>query len=72
MGGWDFVEDRIRVLLRPGQELRYVGRPRSPSPSTGSLKRHLAEQKALVEEAVGRAAPVEATATASPGAEHPD
>jgi len=76
MGGWDFVEDRLRPLLKAKQELRFIGRPRSPSPSTGSLKRHMAEQKALVEEAIGGTkpadAPVEATAATSPIAEHPD
>src|SRR5690606_10405007 len=51
MGAWDFLDDLIRKTLGPGQTVRYIGRPPSPSPATGSLKRHQAEQQALVEEA---------------------
>jgi 2-oxoglutarate dehydrogenase E1 component len=51
MGAWDFLDDLVRRLAAPGQTVRYIGRPVSPSPATGSLKRHQAEQQALVEEA---------------------
>ncbi len=52
MGAWTFVDDRLRD--RPGRQrrLRYVGRARSASPATGSIKRHLVEQEAVVWEAV--------------------
>jgi len=53
MGAWSFVSDRLRDLLGPEQTLRYAGRPRSSSPATGSHKRHLAEQIALLEQAFG-------------------
>ena len=53
MGAWSFVSDRLRDLLGPEQTLRYAGRPRSSSPATGSHKRHLAEQTALLEQAFG-------------------
>ncbi|MEM7261028.1 MAG: multifunctional oxoglutarate decarboxylase/oxoglutarate dehydrogenase thiamine pyrophosphate-binding subunit/dihydrolipoyllysine-residue succinyltransferase subunit [Planctomycetota bacterium] len=49
MGGWDFVDERLELLLSETQRLSYVGRPWSASPATGSNSRHLAEQKALVE-----------------------
>jgi 2-oxoglutarate dehydrogenase E1 component len=51
MGAWDFLDERLLGQLRPGRSLRYVGRPSNPSPAAGSYKRHLAEQRALVEEA---------------------
>jgi len=45
--------------------LRYVGRRRSASPATGSSRRHLAEQEAVVREAViGDRPSPEASATA--------
>jgi 2-oxoglutarate dehydrogenase E1 component len=53
MGAWRFIDERLRVLLNPsGRELRYIGRPESASPATGSGKRHQEEQAALVSEAM--------------------
>ena len=52
MGAWSFVQDRIRDILRSGRGLFYAGRPRSASPATGSHKRHLAEQEAVVSSAL--------------------
>jgi 2-oxoglutarate dehydrogenase E1 component len=52
MGAWQHVRDALTPLLAPGQSLRYVGRPESASPATGSSKRHRAEQERLVEEAL--------------------
>ncbi|HEX5042088.1 MAG TPA: multifunctional oxoglutarate decarboxylase/oxoglutarate dehydrogenase thiamine pyrophosphate-binding subunit/dihydrolipoyllysine-residue succinyltransferase subunit [Candidatus Polarisedimenticolaceae bacterium] len=51
MGAFAFVREH---LDRP---LRYVGRPPSPSPATGSSRRHVASQKQLLEEALGAPAP---------------
>jgi multifunctional 2-oxoglutarate metabolism enzyme len=51
MGAWTFLSERLPAILAKGQELRYAGRPRSASPATGSYRRHVAEQKALVAEA---------------------
>jgi 2-oxoglutarate dehydrogenase E1 component len=48
MGAWGFVEERLRPLLPPGRSLRYVGRPRSASPASGSYKRYVAEQEWLI------------------------
>jgi 2-oxoglutarate dehydrogenase E1 component len=40
------------VLASTGRELRYVGRPESASPATGSGRRHQEEQAAITEEAM--------------------
>jgi 2-oxoglutarate dehydrogenase E1 component len=51
MGAFAFVADRLSTSL--GRlSLRYAGRPRNPSPATGSHKRHLAEQRALLRDAL--------------------
>ena len=49
MGAWTFMNERFSEAF--GTSLLYVGRPRSASTATGMLKRHLAEQHHLVEEA---------------------
>jgi 2-oxoglutarate dehydrogenase E1 component len=56
-GAWNFIDRRIeRVLNDVGHKVsgrpRYVGREAAASPATGSAKRHAAEQKALVDEAL--------------------
>ncbi|HVT43784.1 MAG TPA: multifunctional oxoglutarate decarboxylase/oxoglutarate dehydrogenase thiamine pyrophosphate-binding subunit/dihydrolipoyllysine-residue succinyltransferase subunit [Thermoanaerobaculia bacterium] len=48
MGAWDFLDEKVIAMLRDGQTLRYLGRPLSASPSTGSHRRHEEQQKALV------------------------
>ena len=53
MGAWPFLHERLASLLGPNQTLRYVGRPISASPATGSHHRHEEQQKALVEAALG-------------------
>jgi 2-oxoglutarate decarboxylase len=53
MGAWPFLHERLLALLAPGQSLRYVGRPISASPATGSHHRHEDQQRALVEMAIG-------------------
>jgi 2-oxoglutarate dehydrogenase E1 component len=54
MGGWSFVEPRLRAL---GNQLKYVGRDTSASPATGSHLIHLREQRELVEAAFRSAGP---------------
>jgi 2-oxoglutarate dehydrogenase E1 component len=49
MGPWHFVRDSLREAS--GRDVRYVGRPESASPATGSGKRHQQEQTAIVDEA---------------------
>jgi len=48
MGGWTFVESRIREITPKNIELRYVGRTASASPATGSYAIHELEQKQIV------------------------
>jgi 2-oxoglutarate dehydrogenase E1 component len=69
-GYWTFAEPFVEQCLvnagvRP-QRPRYAGRPASASPATGLAKRHVAEQAALIEEALGHGSPAAAeTAEAS-------
>lgn len=52
MGAWRFVHEQVQPLLAASRRLlEYVGRPESPSPATGSHKRHLIEQQELIERA---------------------
>jgi len=54
MGAWRFLGERVDGLLeRSRRRLRYVGRPESASPATGSYKRHLAEQAEILDGAFG-------------------
>ncbi len=52
MGAWTFIHDRLQPLVGPGRALRYVGRPHSSSPATGSARQHGVEQEAIVREAL--------------------
>jgi 2-oxoglutarate decarboxylase len=51
MGAWYFIRRNLARHLPPGRELRYLGRPESASPATGSLKTHRREQAALAQAA---------------------
>jgi 2-oxoglutarate dehydrogenase E1 component len=55
MGAWRFVRERFLDgdVDVGGRPLRYAGRSASASPAPGSLRAHLAEQEALVREALG-------------------
>ena len=59
MGAWRFIREQfLDGALRDGRRLvRYVGREESASPASGSHKVHVAEQEAIVAQAL--AAPVE-------------
>ena len=53
MGAWRFLRDYIQPLLEESRrELRYVGRPESASPATGSGKRHQQEQAEIASDAL--------------------
>ncbi len=52
MGGWNFVERRLREIKPENVTLRYVGRVPSASPATGSYAIHELEQKEIVETAL--------------------
>ncbi len=51
MGGWTFVHEVLGEMLPARATLRYAGRPPAASPATGSMRMHVAEQKALVKDA---------------------
>jgi 2-oxoglutarate dehydrogenase E1 component len=53
-GAWTFVRPRIEELLEDGRRLRYVGREEAASPATGNYKIHLAEETAILDEALKR------------------
>lgn len=48
MGGWTFVEPRLRAILPDTAILNYIGRTPSASPATGSYAIHNLEQEQLV------------------------
>jgi 2-oxoglutarate dehydrogenase E1 component len=52
MGAWPFLRERLAALMASDQKLRYVGRPVSASPATGSHHRHEDQQTALVKSAI--------------------
>jgi 2-oxoglutarate dehydrogenase E1 component len=49
MGGWTFVEPRLRAIKPENSSLKYVGRAASASPATGSYAIHEMEQKSIVD-----------------------
>ena len=52
MGGWAFVEPRLREILPANVSLKYVGRSASASPATGSYAIHNLEQEKLVNDSL--------------------
>src|SRR5690625_4315638 len=52
MGSWDFVDDYLRGLLKDGQTLRYIGRPKRSSPAVGEPNVHTILQDRIVQEAI--------------------
>ena len=56
MGGWTFVEPRLRNILPTTATLQYIGRDASASPATGSYAIHNLEQAKLVNESLDLAA----------------
>ena len=52
MGGWRVMSDFIQPLLDSSRRtLRYIGRPESASPATGSYKTHAKEQQEIIDAA---------------------
>lgn len=49
-GAWSFISPLFRDTV--GVDLMYIGRPAAAATATGSAKRHAAEQKQLIDEAV--------------------
>jgi 2-oxoglutarate dehydrogenase E1 component len=53
MGAWNYLEARLRAILPAGATLRYAGRPERASPAEGYPAAHAAEQKRIIESALG-------------------
>ncbi|GAA0705367.1 2-oxoglutarate dehydrogenase E1 component [Dokdonella soli] len=51
-GAWYQIQHHLKAVLAPEQSLAYAGRTRSPAPACGHLSTHVAEQAALVEQAL--------------------
>jgi 2-oxoglutarate dehydrogenase E1 component len=51
-GAWYQSQHHLRACMRPGQELRYAGRPASASPAVGYFTMHVEQQMALVDDAL--------------------
>jgi 2-oxoglutarate dehydrogenase E1 component len=68
-GAWQFVEDLLEQCLAEagfaGKRARYAGRSAAASPATGLAKRHVAEQAALIADALGVKAAKPAAAEAA-------
>jgi len=72
-GSWFFVEPYLEDCLRAaGKNLRprYAGRSASASPATGLAKRHVAEQSALIADALGTSGGPAATEIAADTVRH--
>ncbi len=52
-GAWRYVMKRLRDCMTPKQRLTYSTRPPSASPAVGYIQRHLEQQRAVVEKALG-------------------
>ncbi|MET0508400.1 MAG: 2-oxoglutarate dehydrogenase E1 component [Burkholderiaceae bacterium] len=52
-GPWFFVQHHIDEAMKAGQKLAYAGRPPSASPAVGYYDKHYAQQKELLEAALG-------------------
>ncbi|MBX9710420.1 MAG: 2-oxoglutarate dehydrogenase E1 component [Xanthobacteraceae bacterium] len=57
MGGWYFIEPYLEWVLNqigaPAKRPRYAGRPAAAATATGLMSKHLAQLKALLDEALG-------------------
>ena len=74
MGAWRFLRERFLDGDVPvgGRVPRYAGRRASASPAAGTLKAHLAQQEALVADALRYSEEGPAVSGASPGSERGD
>ena len=55
MGAWTFLRPSLEEVF--GRKLKYVGRPATASPATGSLTLHKIEQAELVADALNQPKP---------------
>jgi len=52
-GAWYQIKHHLKRCLMPNQHILFVSRPASAAPAVGSAKRHLEEQKRVVDKALG-------------------
>jgi 2-oxoglutarate dehydrogenase E1 component len=50
-GAWSFVQPRLGSLLKGKQRLHYAGRPAAAAPAVGYLKKHIEQQRQLLDDA---------------------
>jgi 2-oxoglutarate dehydrogenase E1 component len=55
MGGWQFVKDRLAVLV--GKPVEYIGRKAASSPATGFPAIYKQQQAAIINRAMGKSTP---------------
>jgi len=57
MGGWHFIEPYLEWVLNqinaPNRRPRYAGRPAAAATATGLMSKHLAQLRALLDDALG-------------------
>jgi len=51
MGAWNFIFNKLYEVIDNKYNLRFAGRPESPSPASGSSKKYLKSQKEVIEKA---------------------
>ena len=53
MGAWnsarDYIEWSLNYIKAKNKKVKYIGRKPAASPATGYLKKHLAQQKEIIE-----------------------
>ena len=54
-GAWFYIQHHLSETLRDGQKLSYAGRPPSASSAVGYYDKHFAQQKELINAALGEA-----------------
>lgn len=57
MGAWGNLGPELQKLLPAGQQLKYVGRPRSASTAVGSHSKHKKEFQAIIDQLFGKNKP---------------
>lgn len=50
-GAWNFIGPYLQTYLPKTSSFHYVGRPQSPTTSTGSRRKHIQEQQAILDQA---------------------
>ena len=57
MGAWNsarnYIQWTLNYIKAENREVNYIGRKPAASPATGYLKKHLAQQKEIIEKVLG-------------------